>query len=159
MPKHPLRFGLQTGQQLVEWKDLKELWRNADSWGYDSLWTYDHFYPIFVPDPTRQCLEGWTTLHRAESADETRAHRRDGERQHVSQPMHHGEDGGDARPRQRRPSQFRHWRRLVRPRASKFWNRLRTLFPDGCRRSTNRSTSSRGCSSRKKLHCTDATTT
>ncbi|MGA6971635.1 MAG: hypothetical protein WBY93_08410, partial [Candidatus Binatus sp.] len=62
MPRHPIRFGLQTGQQLVEWKDLKELWRNADNWGYDSLWTYDHFYPIFVPDPTGPCLEGWTTL-------------------------------------------------------------------------------------------------
>ena len=24
MPRHPIRFGLQTGQQLVEWKDLKE---------------------------------------------------------------------------------------------------------------------------------------
>lgn len=62
MPKHPIRFGLQTGQQLVEWKELKDLWRNADSWGYDSLWTFDHFYPIFVPDPTGPCLEGWTTL-------------------------------------------------------------------------------------------------
>lgn len=62
MPKHPIRFGIQTGQQLVEWKELRELWRNADSWGYDSLWTYDHFYPIFVPDPAGPCLEGWTTL-------------------------------------------------------------------------------------------------
>src|ERR1700735_4044141 len=62
MPKHPIRFGIQTGQQLVEWKDLKELWRNADSWGYDSLWSFDHFYPIFVPDTTGPCLEGWTTL-------------------------------------------------------------------------------------------------
>ena len=62
MPKHPIRFGIQTGQQLVEWKDLKELWRNADAWGYDSLWSFDHFYPIFVPDTTGPCLEGWTTL-------------------------------------------------------------------------------------------------
>jgi len=62
MPTHPIRFGIQTGQQLVEWNDLKDLWRNADSWGYDSLWTFDHFYPIFVPDPAGPCLEGWTTL-------------------------------------------------------------------------------------------------
>jgi F420-dependent oxidoreductase-like protein len=60
--KHPLRFGIQTGQQNVEWKDLRELWRRADEWGYDSLWNFDHFYPIFVPDPGGPCFEGWTTL-------------------------------------------------------------------------------------------------
>src|SRR5258708_13659638 len=62
MATHPIRFGLQTGQQLVDWKDLKDLWRNADSWGYDSLWTFDHFYPIFVPDPAGPCLAGGSTL-------------------------------------------------------------------------------------------------
>jgi len=62
MPTHPVRFGIQTGQQLVEWTELKDLWRSADGWGYDSLWTFDHFYPIFVPDPTGPCMEGWTTL-------------------------------------------------------------------------------------------------
>jgi alkanesulfonate monooxygenase SsuD/methylene tetrahydromethanopterin reductase-like flavin-dependent oxidoreductase (luciferase family) len=62
MPTHPIRFGIQTGQQLVEWKELRDLWRSADGWGYDSLWTFDHFYPIFVPDPTGPCMEGWTTL-------------------------------------------------------------------------------------------------
>ena len=62
MSTHPIRFGLQTGQQLVEWNQLRDLWRSADEWGYDSLWTFDHFYPIFVPDPSGPCLEGWTTL-------------------------------------------------------------------------------------------------
>ena len=62
MSTHPIRFGLQTGQQNVEWNQLRELWRSADEWGYDSLWTFDHFYPIFVPDPSGPCLEGWTTL-------------------------------------------------------------------------------------------------
>ena len=61
MTKHPLRFGLQTGQQNVEWSDLVELWRAADGWGYDSLWAYDHFYPIFTGS-AGPCLEGWTTL-------------------------------------------------------------------------------------------------
>jgi alkanesulfonate monooxygenase SsuD/methylene tetrahydromethanopterin reductase-like flavin-dependent oxidoreductase (luciferase family) len=28
---------------------------------YDSLWNFDHFYPIFV-DPDGPCLEAWTTL-------------------------------------------------------------------------------------------------
>ncbi len=62
MSKHPIRFGVQTAQQSVEWSDLRDLWQKADQWGYDSLWTFDHFYPIFVPDPGGTCLEGWTTL-------------------------------------------------------------------------------------------------
>ena len=61
MPNHPIRFGLQTGQQNVEWPQMLDLWRKADGWGYDSLWNYDHFYPIFT-NPEGDCLEGWTTL-------------------------------------------------------------------------------------------------
>ena len=40
---------------------MLDLWQKADAWGYDSLWNFDHFYPIFV-DPEGPCLEGWTTL-------------------------------------------------------------------------------------------------
>ena len=58
---HPIRFGIQTGQQLIAWKDMLALWQRADGWGYDSLWNFDHFYPIFV-DPEGPCLESWTTL-------------------------------------------------------------------------------------------------
>jgi len=58
---HPVRFGLQTGQQNVAWRDLLDLWRKADQWGYDSLWNFDHFYAIFT-NPEDPCLEGWTTL-------------------------------------------------------------------------------------------------
>ena len=58
---HPIRFGIQTGQQLVEWPQMLDLWQKADRWGYDSLWNFDHFYPIFVA-PDGPCFEGWTTL-------------------------------------------------------------------------------------------------
>ncbi len=61
MGTHPVRFGIQTGQQNVEWAEMLDLWRKADAWGYDSLWNFDHFYPIYV-DPEGPCLEGWTTL-------------------------------------------------------------------------------------------------
>lgn len=38
------------------------VWRGADDIEvYESGWTFDHFYPIFV-DSTGPCLEGWTTL-------------------------------------------------------------------------------------------------
>src|SRR5215468_10364430 len=57
----PIRFGVQTGQQGVEWATMLDLWEKADAWGYDSLWLFDHFYPIFV-DPDGPCLEGWTAL-------------------------------------------------------------------------------------------------
>jgi F420-dependent oxidoreductase-like protein len=61
MGQHPSRFGIQTGQQGVEWAEMLDLWRKADTWGYDSLWNFDHFYPIFT-DPEGPCFEGWTTL-------------------------------------------------------------------------------------------------
>jgi F420-dependent oxidoreductase-like protein len=61
MARHPIRFGIQTGQQGVEWSQMLDLWRKADAWGYDSLWNFDHFYAIFMP-PESPCLEGWTTL-------------------------------------------------------------------------------------------------
>jgi len=58
---HPIRFGVQTGQQNIAWQDMLGLWRQADAWGFDSLWNFDHFYPIFT-NPEGDCLEGWTTL-------------------------------------------------------------------------------------------------
>lgn len=61
MSSHPIKFGIQTGQQGVEWAQMLDLWKKADEWGYDSLWAFDHFYPIFV-DPEGPCLEGWTVL-------------------------------------------------------------------------------------------------
>ena len=62
MPTHPIRFGIQTGQQDVTWERMRDFWQKVDAWGYDSLWAFDHFYPIFVPDPTGPCMESWTVL-------------------------------------------------------------------------------------------------
>ena len=61
MTKHALRFGIQTGQQNISWDDMLSLWQKADGWGYDSLWNFDHFFPIFT-NPDGPCFEGWTTL-------------------------------------------------------------------------------------------------
>jgi len=57
----PIRFGIQTPQQHITWSELLALWRDIDTLGYDSAWTFDHFLPIFS-DPTGACLEGWTAL-------------------------------------------------------------------------------------------------
>jgi len=62
MDKHPIRFGIQTAQQNIEWEQLRRFWEKADGWGYHSLWVFDHFYPIFSPDPAGPCFEGWTLL-------------------------------------------------------------------------------------------------
>jgi len=62
MPTHPIRFGIQTGQQGTSWEQMRDFWQKCDAWGYDSLWAFDHFYPIFVPDPSGPCMESWTLL-------------------------------------------------------------------------------------------------
>ena len=56
-----VRFGIQTAQQNLSWREILDVWTAADSWGYDSLWLFDHFYPIFS-DPAGPCHEGWTML-------------------------------------------------------------------------------------------------
>src|SRR5208282_6877541 len=58
--KHPIRFGISCAQQTYEWPQLVELWETADKLGFDSLWTFDHLYPILLPDPSGPCFEGWT---------------------------------------------------------------------------------------------------
>jgi F420-dependent oxidoreductase-like protein len=62
MSEHPVRFGIQTPQQQAQWSQMRGLWQKADLWGYDSLWVFDHFYPIMGADPAGPCLEGWTAL-------------------------------------------------------------------------------------------------
>ena len=61
MATHPPRVGLQTAPQSIAWEEMVRIWQQADAAGYDSLWTFDHFLPIFA-DPTGPQMEGWTTL-------------------------------------------------------------------------------------------------
>jgi probable F420-dependent oxidoreductase len=49
---------------------MREAWRAADDLGVDSVWTWDHFYPLYG-DPDGPNLECWTTLA-AIAADTTR---------------------------------------------------------------------------------------
>jgi F420-dependent oxidoreductase-like protein len=62
MSQHPIRFGIQSPQQQVDWSQMRELWQKADQWGYDTLWAFDHFYPILGVDSAEPCFEGWTAI-------------------------------------------------------------------------------------------------
>ena len=58
-----MRFAIKTSQQYTTWDDILAVWRAADDIElFESAWTFDHFYPINVPDTTGPCLEGWITL-------------------------------------------------------------------------------------------------
>src|SRR5215468_9541545 len=57
----PIRFGVQTAPHNTTWNDLKQVWRLIDEVGYDTAWTFDHFFPI-LSDPSGPCFEGWMTL-------------------------------------------------------------------------------------------------
>lgn len=58
---HPIRFGVQTWPQYTTWAELRATWQLVDRLGYDSAWTFDHFFPI-MSDPSGPCLEGWISL-------------------------------------------------------------------------------------------------
>ena len=49
------------GTSTRSWPDLLEAGVRADRLGYDSLWTWDHLYPI-VGSADGPILEGWLTL-------------------------------------------------------------------------------------------------
>jgi F420-dependent oxidoreductase-like protein len=57
----PIRFGIQTTPQNTTWAELRETWKLIDELGYDTAWTFDHFFPI-LSDPSGPCFEGWTLL-------------------------------------------------------------------------------------------------
>jgi F420-dependent oxidoreductase-like protein len=59
--RQPLRLGALCWNQYTAWPALLEAGQRADRLGYDSLWTWDHLYPI-VGDPRGPILEGWMTL-------------------------------------------------------------------------------------------------
>lgn len=56
-----VRFGVQTAPQMVAYKDMADVWSEADDLGYDALFAFDHFMPIFS-ETDGPCFEGWTLL-------------------------------------------------------------------------------------------------
>ncbi len=56
-----IRFGIQTGPQHTTWEDLVTVWQLVERVGFDTAWTFDHFFPI-LSDPSGPMFEGWVTL-------------------------------------------------------------------------------------------------
>jgi alkanesulfonate monooxygenase SsuD/methylene tetrahydromethanopterin reductase-like flavin-dependent oxidoreductase (luciferase family) len=56
-----VKIGALCWNQYTDWPSLLEAGIRADRLGYDTLWTWDHLYPI-VGDPNGPILEAWLTL-------------------------------------------------------------------------------------------------
>jgi alkanesulfonate monooxygenase SsuD/methylene tetrahydromethanopterin reductase-like flavin-dependent oxidoreductase (luciferase family) len=61
MAPAPLKFGVLLWPQYTDWPSLMRAGARADQLGYDSLWTWDHLYPI-VGSPQGPIFEGYLTL-------------------------------------------------------------------------------------------------
>ncbi len=55
------KVGVQLWPQHASMAALREAWQAIDALGVDSLWVWDHFYPLFG-EPEGAHFEGWTTL-------------------------------------------------------------------------------------------------
>lgn len=55
------KVGVQLHPQHTTIDDLRSAWEAADALGVDSIWTWDHFYPLYGDD-TGAHFEGWSLL-------------------------------------------------------------------------------------------------
>ncbi len=56
-----VKLGALCWNQYTSWPDLLEAGKRAENVGFDTLWTWDHLYPI-VGNHEGPILEGWLTL-------------------------------------------------------------------------------------------------
>mgnify|MGYP006300922041 FL=1 len=56
-----MKIGVQLHPQATTVKELRDAWRACDEMGIDSIWTWDHFYPLYG-DPDAPHFEGYTLL-------------------------------------------------------------------------------------------------
>jgi probable F420-dependent oxidoreductase len=65
------QVGVQLHPQETSYVEIRDAWRRAEALGVDSIWTWDHFFPLYG-DPDAGHFEGWTLLA-AMAADTERA--------------------------------------------------------------------------------------
>lgn len=56
-----MKIGIQLWPQATTVKEMRTAWRTADAMGVDSIWTWDHFYPL-SGDPEERHFECYTLL-------------------------------------------------------------------------------------------------
>jgi alkanesulfonate monooxygenase SsuD/methylene tetrahydromethanopterin reductase-like flavin-dependent oxidoreductase (luciferase family) len=61
MTNEQIKFGANSWNQYSDWASLRESGIRADRLGFDSIWTWDHLYPI-VGSHEGPMFEGWLTL-------------------------------------------------------------------------------------------------
>ncbi|MET0727862.1 MAG: LLM class F420-dependent oxidoreductase [Acidimicrobiales bacterium] len=66
------KIGVQLHPQNTTTDDLRQSWRNADALGVDSIWVWDHFYPLYG-DPDAAHFEAYSLLS-AMAVETTSAH-------------------------------------------------------------------------------------
>lgn len=66
-----MKIGVQLHPQATTVAELRAAWKAADAMGVDSLWVWDHFYPLYG-DPEAAHFEAYTLLA-AMAADTTHA--------------------------------------------------------------------------------------
>jgi len=57
----PIRIGVQIHPQQATWAQQRDAWQRAEQLGADTLFTWDHFFPLYG-DPDGPHYEAWTTL-------------------------------------------------------------------------------------------------
>jgi probable F420-dependent oxidoreductase len=66
-----VKVGVQLEPQHCTLDELRRAWREADQMGADSIWTWDHFFPLHG-DPDGAHFDGWSLLA-AMACDTSRA--------------------------------------------------------------------------------------
>jgi probable F420-dependent oxidoreductase len=65
----PTRVGVQIQPQQADFAQMRDAWREAEELGVDSIYTWDHFYPLYG-DPDGKHFEGTTALAALAAATE-----------------------------------------------------------------------------------------
>ncbi len=55
------RVGVQLHPQATTVEEMRAAWKAADALGVDSIWTWDHFYPLYG-EPDAAHFEAWSLL-------------------------------------------------------------------------------------------------
>ncbi len=59
--KPSIRFGLQVAPQQTTVEEMKDVWKEAETLGFDTLWVNDHLLPSVGPEDAPN-LESWSVL-------------------------------------------------------------------------------------------------